>query len=458
MEVEINNKKALEKETQFEMNNINRIILDILCAEAIRKIKFILHVLKELLKKKTNILHVYITNDIDHLSTENKRKQIFNSLQDQIELCENENDYNKIKKKIEQYINTLSETNEILCQNSPVDRNIKENRDKIIEDGLLLLNIFRKIKKLHFASVLNELNSFKDEQNLLLNLNQNVYHKKQITNILKEQIKEQIENTKNKKRKIQEQIEQIEKKKKIFFVKSMLYYIYKEEYVHANVSNYHMHINFNIHSTKTTKESMEEELKTYDNVNDYIREFLNKRNDSVSVFGCTACRHTVHVNEFAVSSYWTTLHLQAIHDNLVDYYEKEKRKRHEQLDEIKHQVPPNTHTHVNFPMFDAQHDETFVTVLMPSSIKRITFNFTAKTYCILLLFPFQEKYEQVNKLWEDEEKKKMRKEIDEKEYLKKFNESVLFLQNIGRSKIKDYDTRKKKSLKKRLERKKNKNA
>ncbi|SCP04639.1 conserved Plasmodium protein, unknown function [Plasmodium ovale] len=392
MEVEINNKKALEKETQFEMNNINRIILDILCAEAIRKIKFILHVLKELLKKKTNILHVYITNDIDHLSTENKRKQIFNSLQDQIELCENENDYNKIKKKIEQYINTLSETNEILCQNSPVDRNIKENRDKIIEDGLLLLNIFRKIKKLHFASVLNELNSFKDEQNLLLNLNQNVYHKKQITNILKEQIKEQIENTKNKKRKIQEQIEQIEKKKKIFFVKSMLYYIYKEEYVHANVSNYHMHINFNIHSTKTTKESMEEELKTYDNVNDYIREFLNKRNDSVSVFG-------------------------SIHDNLVDYYEKEKRKRHEQLDEIKHQV--------NCSIKDLKMKQDRI-----------------------------EKYEQVNKLWEDEEKKKMRKEIDEKEYLKKFNESVLFLQNIGRSKIKDYDTRKKKKPKKKAGKKK----
>ncbi|SBS98968.1 hypothetical protein POVCU1_049870 [Plasmodium ovale curtisi] len=341
----------------------------------------------------------------------------FNSLQDQIELCENENDYNKIKKKIEQYINTLSETNEILCQNSPVDRNIKENRDKIIEDGLLLLNIFRKIKKLHFASVLNELNSFKDEQNLLLNLNQNVYHKKQITNILKEQIKEQIENTKNKKRKIQEQIEQIEKKKKIFFVKSMLYYIYKEEYVHANVSNYHMHINFNIHSTKTTKESMEEELKTYDNVNDYIREFLNKRNDSVSVFGCTACRHTVHVNEFAVSSYWTTLHLQAIHDNLVDYYEKEKRKRHEQLDEIKHQV--------NCSIKDLKMKQDRI-----------------------------EKYEQVNKLWEDEEKKKMRKEIDEKEYLKKFNESVLFLQNIGRSKIKDYDTRKKKKPKKKAGKKK----
>ncbi|SBT35470.1 hypothetical protein, conserved [Plasmodium ovale wallikeri] len=389
MEVEINNKKALEKETRFEMNNINRIILDILCAEAIRKIKFILHVLKELLKKKTNILHVYITNDIDHLSTENKRKQIFNSLQDQIELCENENDYNNIKKKIEQYINTLSETNEILCQNSPVDRNIKENRDKIIEDGLLLLNIFRKIKKLHFASVLNELNSFKDEQNLLLNLNQNVYHKKQIINILKEQIKEQIENTKNKKKKIQEQIEQIEKKKKIFFVKSMLYYIYKEEYVHACVSNYHMHINFKLHSTKTTKENMEEELKTYDNVNDYIREFLNKRNDS----------------------------LQAIHDNLVDYYEKEKRKRKEQLDEIKHQV--------NCSIKDLKMKQDRI-----------------------------EKYEQVNKLWEEEEKEKMRKEIDEKEYLKKFNESVLFLQNIGRSKIKDYDARKKKSLKKKAGKKK----
>ncbi|CRH00183.1 conserved Plasmodium protein, unknown function [Plasmodium relictum] len=312
MELEINfkNKNNSEEKKKFEINNINRIILDILCTEAIRKIKFILHILKELLKKKTNILHVYISNSIDHLSTENKQKQIFNSLQDQIELCENETHYNLIKKKIEKYIDSLSETNEILCQNSPTDRNIKENRNKLIEDGTLLLNIFRKIKKLDFSSVLNELNIFKEEQNLLLNLKQSVYHKKQIINILNEQIKEQIESTKKKKKKIEEKIEQIEKRKKIFFVKSMLYYIYKEEYVHAKVSNYNMNISFKYDLTKKSKEKMEEKLKTYDSINDYIKNFLNKRND----------------------------HLQNIHDELVDYYKKEKIKKSKELEEINNEI------------------------------------------------------------------------------------------------------------------------
>ncbi|ETB57634.1 hypothetical protein, variant [Plasmodium yoelii 17X] len=309
MEIKTNNNN-LEKETNFEINNINRIILDILCTEAIRKIKFILHVLKEILKKKTNILHVYITNNIDHLATEKKRKQIFNSLQDQIELCENENDYNNIKDKIQEYINSISETNEILCQNSPIDRNIKENRDKIIEDGHLLLKIFKKIKKLDFISVLNELSIFKNDENLLVNLNQNVYHKKQIINILKKQIEELIENTNNKKIRIYEKIEQVEKKKKIFFVKSMLYYIYKKECVQANVSNFNMDIKFKHDLTQTSKENMENELKTYYDINEYIKLFLNKRNDN----------------------------LQNIHDSLVEYYEKEKIKKIKELEEIKKKV------------------------------------------------------------------------------------------------------------------------
>ncbi|KAI4838432.1 hypothetical protein MKS88_002911 [Plasmodium brasilianum] len=391
MELDINNKRISEKENKLEINNINRIILDILCSEAIRKIKFILHVLKELLKKKTNILHVYLTNDIDHLSTENEKKQIFNSLQDQIELCENDSDYNEMKKKIEKYIDSLSETNEILCQNSPTDRNIKENRNKIIEDGSLLLNIFRKMKKLNFASVLNELNNFKAEESLLLNLNQNVYHKKQIINILKEQIKEQIENTKSKMKYIQGQIEKIEKRKKIFFVKFMLYYIYKEEYVHAKMANYNMNINFKYDSTKKSKEDMEEQLKVYDNINDYIKMFLNKRNDN----------------------------LQNIHDELVEYYEKERFEKNKQLEETKNEIN--------------------------NSIKSIEM----KRNKIV-------KYEEVNKLREEEEKEKMRKEIDEREFLKEYNKSILFLQDIGRNKIKDYDEKRKKNLKKLAAKKKKK--
>lgn len=49
-----------------------------------------------------------------------------------------------------------------------------------------------------------------------MQLNQNVYHKKQIINILKKQIEELIENTNNKKIRIYEKIEQVEKKKKYF--------------------------------------------------------------------------------------------------------------------------------------------------------------------------------------------------------------------------------------------------
>ncbi|GAW81079.1 hypothetical protein, conserved [Plasmodium gonderi] len=383
MELNINVKKEEEKSTQIEINNINRIILNILCTEAIRKIKFILHVLRELVKKKTNILHVYITHDIDHLSTDNRRKKIFNTLQEEIELCENESDYIVIKNKIEGYINSLSETNEILCQNSPTDRHIKENRNKIIQDGSLLLNVFLKMKRLNFFSVLKALNEFKEEQNLLLNLKQNVYHKKQIVQILKEQIKEQIETTEEKKKKIQEQIEEIEKKKKIFFVKSMLYYIYKKEYVHANVSNHNMNINFKHAFTKESKEKMERELKTYDNINDYIKTFLNKRNDN----------------------------LQNIHDELVEYYQKERYKRMQQLDETKNE---------------------FNNLLKEIQLKQEKII----------------KYDEVNKLREEQEKEKMRNEIDERGNLKKQNEYILFLQDIGRNKIKVYDERRKKKLKK----------
>ncbi|SCN60598.1 conserved Plasmodium protein, unknown function [Plasmodium chabaudi adami] len=389
MEIKGNNNN-LEKEANFEINNINRIILDILCTEAIRKIKFILHILKEILKKKTNILHVYLTNNIDHLSTEKKRKEIFNSLQDQIELCENENDYNHIKDKIQEYINSISETNEILCQNSPVDRNIKDNRDKIIEDGHLLLKIFKKIKKLDFISVLNELSIFKNDENLLLNLNQNVYHKKQIINILKKQIEELIENTNNKKIKIHEKIEQVEKKKKIFFVKSMLYYIYKKEYVQANVSNFNMDIKFKHDSTQTSKDNMENELKTYYDINEYIKMFLNKRNDN----------------------------LQNIHDSLVEYYEKEKIKKIKELEEIKKKVD--------------------ISIMIIQQKKEIIV-----------------KYEQSNKAQIEEEKVKLRNEIAKKEYLKTYNECVLFLQDIGRNKIRAHEERRKKLMKKMQQKKKN---
>lgn len=115
-----------------------------------------------------------------------------------------------------------------------------------------------------------------------MQLNQNVYHKKQIINILKKQIEELIENTNNKKIRIYEKIEQVEKKKKIFFVKSMLYYIYKKEWIQANVSNFNMDIKFKHDLTQTSKENMENELKTYYDINEYIKMFLNKRNDNVS--------------------------------------------------------------------------------------------------------------------------------------------------------------------------------
>ncbi|ETW42087.1 hypothetical protein PFNF135_03585 [Plasmodium falciparum NF135/5.C10] len=234
----------------------------------------------------------------------------FQSLQNKIELCENESHYNLIQKQIDEYINFLSETNEILCQNSPTDRNIKENRNKIIEDGNLLLNIFRKMKKKKFSSILNELEKFKDEQNLLINLNQNVYHKKQIINILKEEIKEQMENTKRKRINIENKIKEIEKRKKIFFVKFMLYYIYKKEYVHANVAHYNRNMDFKENAVTKSKENMENELKAYDDINDFIKSFLNKRNDN----------------------------LQNIHDELIEYYEKEKDQKNAQLDNIKKEI------------------------------------------------------------------------------------------------------------------------
>ncbi|VWU51906.1 conserved protein, unknown function [Hepatocystis sp. ex Piliocolobus tephrosceles] len=389
METEIkNNNKNFEKEFKVEINNINRIILDILCSEAIKKIKFILHVLKELLKKKTNILSVYLTNDIDHLSTEKQQKQIFNSLQKQIELCENENDYNIIKKKIEDYIDTLSQTNKLLCQNSPVDRNLKENRDKIIEDGSMLLKIFRQIKKLNFSAVLSELNKFKEENSLLMNLKQNVYHKKQIINILNEQIKEQIENTENKKKIIEDKIKEIEKKKKIFFIKFMIYYIYKEEYVHANITNYELTSNYKYDSVKNAKEKMEEELKSYNSINDYIKLFLNKRNDR----------------------------LQSMYDTLLDYYEKEKFQKNQNLGAIKKKL------------------NSFVKEIEEK--RKIIAN-----------------YEEDNKLREEQEKENIKKEIEEKDYLKKKNEYIMFLQNVGRNKINIYNEKmrkKKKSQQKKI--------
>ncbi|CDO65114.1 conserved Plasmodium protein, unknown function [Plasmodium reichenowi] len=375
-----------EKKIKIEINNINTIILDILCTEAIRKIKFILHILNELLKKKKNILHVYITNKIDHLSTHKKQRQIFQSLQNKIELCENESHYNLIQKQIDEYINSLSETNEILCQNSPTDRNIKENRNKIIEDGSLLLNIFRKMKKKKFSSILNELEKFKDEQNLLINLNQNVYHKKQIINILKEEIKEQMENTKRKRINIENKIKEIEKRKKIFFVKFMLYYIYKKEYVHANVAHYNRNMDFKENAVTKSKENMESELKAYDDINDFIKSFLNKRNDN----------------------------LQNIHDELIEYYEKEKDQKNAQLDNIKKEI---------------EHSREIIELKKKKIIK----------------------YDEINKEREKEEKIKMKKEIENKEFLKKYNECILFLQNVGRNKIKAYDEkmkRKKKTKKK----------
>ncbi|GAB66587.1 hypothetical protein PCYB_093720 [Plasmodium cynomolgi strain B] len=391
MELAASGKQEVKKNAQIEVNNINRIILNILCAEGLRKIKFILHVLRELLQKKTDILHAYITNDIDQLSTENSRKQLFNTLQEGIELCENESDYNVIRRKIEEYINALSETNEILCQNSPTDRNLKDNRNKIIEDGSLLLNIFLNMKRLNFASVLKELDAFKEEQNLLLNLRQNVYHKKQIVNILKDQIKEQIETTDRKKKVIQEKIQETERRKKIFFVKSMLYYMYKKEYVQANASSYEMNMNFKHHSTKETKEMMESDLKSYANINDYIKGFLNKRNDN----------------------------LQNVHDELVEYYKKERRKRMQKLEQIKSE---------------------FKDSLREIQLKREQIA----------------KYDQVNKQREEEEKEKMRSEIDEREHLKKHSEYVLFLQDIARSKIKDYEERRRRKLRKNAAKKKKK--
>ncbi|ANQ08329.1 Uncharacterized protein PCOAH_00026490 [Plasmodium coatneyi] len=383
--------QELKKNAQIEVNNINRIILNILCAEGLRKIKFILHVLRELLQKKKNILHVYITNDIDHLSTEKSRKEIFNTLQEEIELCENESDYQVVKKKIEEYINALSETNEILCQNSPTERNLKDNRNKIIQDGSLLLNIFLNMKRLNFASVVKELDAFKEEQNLLLNLKQNVYHKKQIVHILKDQIKEQIETTDRKKKIIQEKIQETERRKKIFFVKSMLYYIYKKEYVQANASSYEMNMNFKHHSTKECKEMMESDLKSYANINDYIKGFLNKRNDN----------------------------LQNVHDELVEYYKKERRKRMQKLEQIKNE---------------------FKDSLRAIQLKREQIA----------------KYEQLNKQREKEEKEKMRKEIDEREHLKKHSEYVLFLQDIARRKIKDYEEKRRRKLRKNAAKKKKK--
>ncbi|CAG9477016.1 unnamed protein product [Plasmodium vivax] len=391
MEVPASGSQEPEKNAPIEVNNINRIILNTLCAEGLRKIKFVLHVLRELLQKKTNILHVYITNDIGHLSTESSRKKVFQTLQEGIELCENESDYDAVKTKIEEYINALSETNEILCQNSPADRNLKDNRNKIIEDGSLLLNIFLKMKRLNFASVVKELDAFKEEQNLLLNLRQNVYHKKQIVHILKEQIKEQIETTDRKRKMIKEKIEETERRKKIFFVKSMLYYMYKKEYVQANVSSYEMNMNFKQHSTRESKEAMERDLKSYGSINEYIKGFLNKRNDS----------------------------LQNVHDELVEYYQKERRKRMQRLEKIKNE---------------------FKDSLRAIQLKREQIA----------------TYDQVNKQREEEEKEKMRREIDEREHLKKHSEYILFLQDVARSKIKDYEERRRRKMRKNAAKKKKK--
>ncbi|SCO67410.1 conserved Plasmodium protein, unknown function [Plasmodium vivax] len=385
MEVPASGSQEPEKNAPIEVNNINRIILNTLCAEGLRKIKFVLHVLRELLQKKTNILHVYITNDIGHLSTESSRKKVFQTLQEGIELCENESDYDAVKTKIEEYINALSETNEILCQNSP------DNRNKIIEDGSLLLNIFLKMKRLNFASVVKELDAFKEEQNLLLNLRQNVYHKKQIVHILKEQIKEQIETTDRKRKMIKEKIEETERRKKIFFVKSMLYYMYKKEYVQANVSSYEMNMNFKQHSTRESKEAMERDLKSYGSINEYIKGFLNKRNDS----------------------------LQNVHDELVEYYQKERRKRMQRLEKIKNE---------------------FKDSLRAIQLKREQIA----------------TYDQVNKQREEEEKEKMRREIDEREHLKKHSEYILFLQDVARSKIKDYEERRRRKMRKNAAKKKKK--
>lgn len=62
----------------------------------------------------------------------------------------------------------------------------------------------------------------------------------------------------------------------------MLYYIYKKEWIQANVSNFNMDIKFKHDLTQTSKENMENELKTYYDINEYIKMFLNKRNDNVS--------------------------------------------------------------------------------------------------------------------------------------------------------------------------------
>ncbi|KMZ86663.1 hypothetical protein PVBG_04999 [Plasmodium vivax Brazil I] len=361
MEVPASGSQEPEKNAPIEVNNINRIILNTLCAEGLRKIKFVLHVLRELLQKKTNILHVYITNDIGHLSTESSRKKVFQTLQEGIELCENESDYDA------------------------------DNRNKIIEDGSLLLNIFLKMKRLNFASVVKELDAFKEEQNLLLNLRQNVYHKKQIVHILKEQIKEQIETTDRKRKMIKEKIEETERRKKIFFVKSMLYYMYKKEYVQANVCSYEMNMNFKQHSTRESKEAMERDLKSYGSINEYIKGFLNKRNDS----------------------------LQNVHDELVEYYQKERRKRMQRLEKIKNE---------------------FKDSLRAIQLKREQIA----------------TYDQVNKQREEEEKEKMRREIDEREHLKKHSEYILFLQDVARSKIKDYEERRRRKMRKNAAKKKKK--
>ncbi|EUR70261.1 hypothetical protein PFBG_03488 [Plasmodium falciparum 7G8] len=242
------------------------------------------------------------------------------------------------------------------------------------------------MKKKKFSSILNELEKFKDEQNLLINLNQNVYHKKQIINILKEEIKEQMENTKRKRINIENKIKEIEKRKKIFFVKFMLYYIYKKEYVHANVAHYNRNMDFKENAVTKSKENMENELKAYDDINDFIKSFLNKRNDN----------------------------LQNIHDELIEYYEKEKDQKNAQLDNIKREI---------------EHSREIIELKKKKIIK----------------------YDEINKEREKEEKIKMKKEIENKEFLKKYNECILFLQNVGRNKIKAYDEkmkRKKKTKKK----------
>lgn len=394
METELRNENnENEKKVQLKINSINKIILNILCSEAIRKIKFILHILKEMVKKKTNVLNAYLNTKIDNLATDKDQKKTFYALQNKIEKCENAHEYNLLKQEIDKYIDSLKEQNEILCQNSPEDRNLKENRNKIIQDGVVLLNILRNLRKLDFLAVTNELHSFKDEQNLLINLKESVFHKRQIISILKEQIKEQIENTARKKEKIEKNIELIEKEKKIFFVKSMLYYIYKNEYVQANVFNYNINMSFKTNLQKQNQDKLEDTLDTYENINSYIQNHLNKRND----------------------------HLQHIHDELVEYYEKEKLEKDKIIQQLE------------------------------QDIKKSIENIELKKNKI-------KKYEETIKNLETIEKNKLQKEIEEREFKKKYNESILFLQYIGRKKIieekkikgkkKKDDTTKKKNISK----------